>query len=163
MYTVYEDNLISKIFVFQIVNSYASLVYISFVKNQVGYECLANSCTSEVSGTLSTLFISRLLTANITGILLPSLNRRKRDKEESSGLEPGVMASPIEKVTFFLASFFSLILFFFSLFLYSLSTFIAIHFRRIRYRHNFTHRVRVSSHSIWIRCTLYRDLSIGTR
>ena len=64
--TQYEDNLISKVFVFQIVNSYASLTYISFIKSNVGYQCLNNSCTSEVSGTLSTLFISRLLTANIT-------------------------------------------------------------------------------------------------
>lgn len=64
--TLYEDNLISKIFVFQIVNSYASLTYVSFIKNTIGFECLNNSCTHEVSSTLSTLFISKLLTANIT-------------------------------------------------------------------------------------------------
>merc|ERR1711871_1673339 len=93
--TMYEDNLIAKIFVFQIVNSYASLTYISFFKSQVA-ECLDNSCTQEVSNTLSTLFLSRLLTANITGIVLPKIALRKRMQEESEGLEPGVEPTPIE-------------------------------------------------------------------
>lgn len=34
--TAYEDNLIAKTFMFQFVNSYASLVYIAFIKEHIG-------------------------------------------------------------------------------------------------------------------------------
>lgn len=34
--TEYEDNLIAKTFMFQFVNSYASLVYIAFIKEFIG-------------------------------------------------------------------------------------------------------------------------------
>lgn len=34
--TAYEDNLIAKTFMFQFVNSYASLVYIAFIKEHMG-------------------------------------------------------------------------------------------------------------------------------
>lgn len=34
--TEYEDNLIAKTFMFQFVNSYASLVYIAFIKEHIG-------------------------------------------------------------------------------------------------------------------------------
>ena len=34
--TEYEDNLIAKTFMFQFVNSYASLIYIAFIKEQIG-------------------------------------------------------------------------------------------------------------------------------
>ena len=95
--TIYEDMLISKIFIFQLVNSYASLVYISFFKNLAGLECTENSCTKEVSSTLSSLFISRLLAANLSGVIVPKMNLAKRQKEESAGLEPGKKATPIEE------------------------------------------------------------------
>ena len=95
--TIYEDMLISKIFIFQLVNSYASLVYISFFKNLAGLECTENSCTKEVSSTLSSLFISRLLAANLSGVIVPKLNLRKRQRDESAGLEPGKKPTPIEE------------------------------------------------------------------
>lgn len=35
--TAYEDNLIAKTFMFQFVNSYASLAYIAFIKEHLGH------------------------------------------------------------------------------------------------------------------------------
>jgi hypothetical protein len=94
--TAFEDNLIIKIFVFQIVNSYAALFYIAFIEESTAGKCLNNTCTGEVASTLSTIFISRLLTANITEVVLPKINLNKRQKNETRGLFPGAKITPIE-------------------------------------------------------------------
>jgi anoctamin-10/anoctamin-7 len=59
--TMYEDALISKTFVFQFVNSYAALFYISFVKPFIYLidPCLG-PCMSELQTNLGTIFLTRL-------------------------------------------------------------------------------------------------------
>ncbi|CAE7603802.1 Ano7, partial [Symbiodinium microadriaticum] len=53
--TQYEDALIAKLFAFQFVNSYASFVYIAFIKTTIGDPC-QGSCMSELSVALVTIF-----------------------------------------------------------------------------------------------------------
>lgn len=69
--TEYEDALISKTFIFQFVNSFASLFYIAFVKPFIQQidPCL-NSCMSELNVSLGTIFIMQLLVGNFTEVIL---------------------------------------------------------------------------------------------
>ncbi|CAM9434451.1 unnamed protein product [Discosporangium mesarthrocarpum] len=94
--TAYEDNLIAKTFMFQFVNSYASLVYIAFIKEQMGQKCLV-SCMSELSTNMGSLFLARLAIGNIGEVVLPVLKARKKEKEERTGADPERTFSTAEK------------------------------------------------------------------
>lgn len=82
--TIYEDALIGKTFVFQFVNSFASLFYISFVKPYIQdfdpctaryaffFSCSllsfisnSSSCMTELQTALGTIFLTRLATGNV--------------------------------------------------------------------------------------------------
>lgn len=95
--TDYEDSLTGKVFVFQFVNSFTSYLYIAFFKTfqsqnsnlQFGegyYACL-NSCMDELQTQLGSIFISKVILANVTGIFLPYSKwkykklKEKRQKE----------------------------------------------------------------------------------
>jgi hypothetical protein len=43
----YEDNLISKVFIFQLVNSFAALTYVSFIKYFLNIPCVKNNCIGD--------------------------------------------------------------------------------------------------------------------
>lgn len=68
--TMYEDYLISKIFMFQLVNSFAGLTYVSFVKHFIGLKCNNNNCTADVAATLSTVFLSALVSRAVVKIFV---------------------------------------------------------------------------------------------
>ena len=53
--TAYVDALISKMFIFSFVNSYASLFFVAFIKTYVGESCVGG-CFSELSYQLTTIF-----------------------------------------------------------------------------------------------------------
>ena len=83
--TQYEDNLITKVFLFQFVNSYASFFYISFIKGTTGTGCIGpetdnsepdpSACMAELNKALATIFITRLLVGNLTEIGIPFASR----------------------------------------------------------------------------------------
>ncbi|CAM9168269.1 unnamed protein product [Sphacelaria rigidula] len=85
--TAYEDNLIGKTFMFQFVNSYASLVYIAFIKEPLGHGCPV-SCMDELSTNLGTVFLTRLVVGNIAEVAIPILKTRKRQGEKKTGADP---------------------------------------------------------------------------
>ena len=76
--TQYEDALISKIFVFQLVNSFAALTYVSFIKHFVSQHLFCThyigslnpNCTGDVATTLSTVFLSGLISRAIVQVLV---------------------------------------------------------------------------------------------
>lgn len=77
--TMYEDNLISKIFIFQMINSFSGMTYVAFIKSFVidsnlqrfaSLECPALDCTGAVASALSTMFLSTLLTKAIVEIFV---------------------------------------------------------------------------------------------
>jgi hypothetical protein len=68
--TQYEDSLITKIFVFNMVNSFAGLTYLSFIKFFLNLTCSSTTCTGDVSAALSTIFITALVMRAITRIFL---------------------------------------------------------------------------------------------
>lgn len=73
---MYENYLISKIFVFQVVNSFASLSYIAFVKSFLGFTCSQDNCSLDMANTLSTIFLSSLLSRALLQVDLPYPNLR---------------------------------------------------------------------------------------
>ncbi len=95
--TQYEDFLISKIFCFQLVNTFAGLTYVSFVKHYLGIRCNRDSCTGDVAATLSTVFLSAMVTRALLQIFVAKFMQSLKEKRETSGLPPGVTPSPLEE------------------------------------------------------------------
>ena len=99
--TIFEDQLINKIFLFQLVNSYAALTYVSFFKETLAGSCVASDeaesdCLEEVKDTISTIFITSLVTRMIQQVVVAMLKQHKKFKDESEGIEPGKVFSPLE-------------------------------------------------------------------
>jgi anoctamin-10/anoctamin-7 len=87
--TEYEDALIAKTFLFQFVNSFASLFYISFVKPFIqSIDSCNGSCMLELQQTLATIFLTRLAIGNLTELGIPMvktiLENRKRNEAVKS-------------------------------------------------------------------------------
>jgi len=100
--TEYEDALIAKTFMFQFVNSYASLFYISYIKSpstgNVFGDCPPDGgCMIELQTALGTIFLTRLALGNITEIGIPWVTGMLRKKEETEGLQQNVDMSTCEK------------------------------------------------------------------
>lgn len=75
--TMYEDALISKMFVFSFVNSYASLFFVAFIKTYVGEKC-TGGCFAELSYQLTTIF----------GLALPTIPFFTIDHQRSYVFSP---------------------------------------------------------------------------
>jgi len=90
--TNYEDSMITKLFMFQFVNSYASFFYIAFVAaylqplpgtdpTWIG-QCGANSCMFPLMFNLAIIFGSRLIFTNALELIMPVIFiSQKRDAE----------------------------------------------------------------------------------
>lgn len=108
--TMYQDNLIAKVFLFQFINSYFSLFYIAFLKNNVSIfgsdiGCLTNprsltpdlpDCLGELQSQLGVIFATRLVVGNVTEILVPYISwyRQRRAAEKANELDD---RSPAER------------------------------------------------------------------
>jgi hypothetical protein len=72
--TDYEDNLVAKVFVFQLVNSFAALTYVAFVKHFLSIQCTYDLCTYDVGTTLSTVFLTRLVAQVIIEVFVKKVS-----------------------------------------------------------------------------------------
>ena len=96
--TQYEDFLISKIFVFQVVNSFAGLSYVAFIKSFIGVTCTNLNCSMDVADTLSTIFLSSLISRAIIQVFIRRLLQEYKDNKESNGLpSDSAGPTPLEK------------------------------------------------------------------
>lgn len=68
--TQYEDSMISKLFLFQFVNSYASFFYLAFIAESMG-DCSKDGCMKSLALNLAIIFGSRLFSGNLMELLLP--------------------------------------------------------------------------------------------
>ncbi len=86
--TEYEDALIAKTFIFQFVNSFASLFYISFVKPFIPDidPCGNGDCMAELQASLGTIFLTRLATGSILKVLMPWYAQKAKAKNEMKGV-----------------------------------------------------------------------------
>ena len=71
---IYEDSMIIKLFAFNVINSYAALFYIAFIKEAVGDPCLQNSCIGELSQTLLIVFGTHLVLSPVNQLLVLQLS-----------------------------------------------------------------------------------------
>ena len=95
--TDYEDALVGKIFFVEIFNFNCGLFYVAFVKAFLGFKCVRNDCAADASSTVATLTITNLVTRAYVEVIARISAQKKKNEEESSGLEPGVQPSPIEQ------------------------------------------------------------------
>jgi len=95
--TAYEDNLIAKIFVFQLINSFAALTYVAFIKSFIGIRCINNNCIGDASATISTVFVSGLISRAINEVIVRKITQNMKYAAESGGVEPGLVMSPLEE------------------------------------------------------------------
>lgn len=95
--TQYEDALISKIFAFQLVNSFAALTFVAFVKSFIGIICIRADCTGEVAASLSTIFIAQLVVRALVQVVVRKVMQDIKERNESSGTLPGQFPTPIEQ------------------------------------------------------------------
>lgn len=87
--TQYEDALIAKTFIFQYVNSFSSLFYISFVKPfMADLDPCVGSCMQELQAALGTIFLTRLATGSILKLAIPYFSQKMKIKNETKGVDP---------------------------------------------------------------------------
>lgn len=84
--TEYEDSLIAKTFVFQFVNSYASLIYIAFIKGYTQDIC-EGGCMDELATSLGTIFLTRLAVGNLTEVGVPYVKTVMKTRKETAGTD----------------------------------------------------------------------------
>ncbi|RQM25987.1 hypothetical protein B5M09_000811 [Aphanomyces astaci] len=71
----FENNLITKVFLFQFCNSFASFFYIAYVKHYVGDPCIDNNCLGELRLQLFILFGMQVVVGNLVEVVLPTATR----------------------------------------------------------------------------------------
>ncbi len=85
--TAYEDSLIGKTFIFQFVNSFASLFYIAFVKPYIPtLNPCVGSCMQELQASLGTIFLTRLATGSVLKVAIPYITQKMKERSESKGV-----------------------------------------------------------------------------
>ena len=104
--TLYEDSMITKLFAFQFINSYASFFFLGFIvtylkkpegapESNIG-QCAAKNCMEPMAINLAIIFGTRLLLNNFLDVLLPYISYRNKYKAETKGVE-NAMLTPAEK------------------------------------------------------------------
>jgi hypothetical protein len=98
----YQDALITKIFVFSFINSYAPLLYVVFVESFRPCDCTPkNDCVRELEVTLYTIVVTRLTLQNVLEFYSDDINRlvqkllsvcrcKKSSKEKSEEFNPSI-------------------------------------------------------------------------
>ena len=73
--------MITKIFIFQFVNSYASFFYLAFIASSLG-DCPATGCMGTLGTNLAIIFGSRIAVAQFKQNLMPYFQYQHRLKQE---------------------------------------------------------------------------------
>lgn len=67
--TEYEDNLVSKTFVFMLFNNYSYLTYLAFIKPFTSTKCVHDDCYAEITDTLLILYVAPVILYALTEVL----------------------------------------------------------------------------------------------
>lgn len=90
--TQYEDSLIAKMFMFQFVNSYASLFYVAFIQETI--EGTEQPTMDQLALNLSIIFFTRLVSGNLIELYMPKYKAQMRVKQETGGTDESVLTRP---------------------------------------------------------------------
>lgn len=85
--TQYEDNLVSKLYMFTFVNSYTALYFIAFIEGYTSLGCEKGSCMNYLAYSMVILFMTNLVVGNATEILIPIMNQRAKAAKEAAGTD----------------------------------------------------------------------------
>jgi hypothetical protein len=107
--TQFEDSMITKIFLFQFVNSYASFFFLAFLAKYIEGGCPEQDCMMSLSNNLAIIYGTRLVVGNLTELLLPYLSYQYKYKYQMRNFT-GKMSRPEKE--FLLEPVSPLILFF---------------------------------------------------
>ncbi|CAM9908057.1 unnamed protein product [Heterosigma akashiwo] len=91
----FENSLISKMILFQAVNSYSTFYYISFMKSHIE-GCEFDSCMTDLCVSLGIIFTMEVAGNMATDIILPHYKAKWRRKQETEGTH-GLELTPIEE------------------------------------------------------------------
>lgn len=84
----FESSLIWKTFIFQFINSYATLFYVAFAKQNLEFlndSCANDDCLAELKTTLGIIFVTKLIVNIGYDFGYPLLNQYFREKEKWGG------------------------------------------------------------------------------
>lgn len=94
--TDYEDSMITKLFAFQFINSYASFFFLAFVASNLARadgapedyvgQCGATTCMAPLALNLGIIFGSRITVTNLINILIPYNTYKSNRKKETEGI-----------------------------------------------------------------------------
>jgi hypothetical protein len=84
--------MITKIFLFQFVNSYASFFYLAFIAESMG-DCSGSGCMSGLTINLAMIFGTRLVVGNVMELLIPYVSYLYKYREEAKRAK-GTMSQP---------------------------------------------------------------------
>lgn len=97
--TEFEDHLIGKTFLFQFVNSYASLFYVAFIKTAAEGKCKGyhDGCMDELMMGLGIIFVLRLTSGNFFEVGLPWIRQKlSSSKQAKEFMKNAVRREPSE-------------------------------------------------------------------
>lgn len=104
--TMYEDAMITKLFIFQFINSFASFFFLAFIAQYIAAphgtnsdyrgSCGAKSCMEPLALNILIIFGSRLTLSNFLDIFIPYSKYKSKIKRETDGIEEGTVLSPAE-------------------------------------------------------------------
>ena len=95
--TAYEDSLISKLFSFQFVNSYASFYYLAFIKyHVVKKRCADTECSImyELGSNLAIVFFTRLAVSKTQSYLTVYVNKGLKKKNDDDEFTKYIQENP---------------------------------------------------------------------
>jgi hypothetical protein len=83
--TQYEDSLISKLFLFQMVNNFSSFIYLAFIKSKV--DGCPGGCMVFLTTNLVIIFTTKVVVGNTMEVLLPWLKTKMAMKANLKGVD----------------------------------------------------------------------------
>lgn len=109
--TEYEDAMISKLFVFQFINSYSSFFFLAFIAafldkpdfdddnaaSDVQGQCGAPNCMAPLSLNLAIIFGSRLVVGNFMDVFLPYMMNTLKRRKETADTDENIKLTPAEE------------------------------------------------------------------
>lgn len=94
--TDYENALIFKAFLFEWINSYATLIYIAFFKQNDVY-CGTDNCMNELRIQLGMVFVTQLVVSNFIELAKPLFSNCRAAKKIAKGQDPEAQLSGPEE------------------------------------------------------------------
>mmetsp|Transcript_21771 Transcript_21771/g.36403 ORF Transcript_21771/g.36403 Transcript_21771/m.36403 type:complete len:780 (+) Transcript_21771:27-2366(+) len=96
--TEYDDALITKLYTFMFVNSYAALIFIAYVKASIGLQC-QGPCMVELATSLTIIFASQLTVSKVAAyveiVVNTELQRRENEAQRQKRLDAGKEVLPM--------------------------------------------------------------------